>query len=385
VPPGAAIENPCPNRLAEILKELPLERAVLMPCADDWVKAVAELPAELARRFPVSMPPRPIVEAMLDKWRFSELLEREEVPHAKTWLLRSMEEAEALPGEEFEGAFLKPRVSQEFSRRYKAKAFSAKNREEALQLLRKTFEDGMAMVLQEYIPGPLTSHHLIEGFVDQYGRPTWFARQRLRMYPTPFGNSTLTMTVPFEKMAPAAEALRRMFLRTGFRGIFGAEFKYDERDGQFKLLEINARAWWYVEFAERCGLPVCKLAYLDALGQPGEPVEGYKAGRRWVHLSQDYLAYRELRRKGQLNLGSWVRSWLGAEDAMLRWSDPGPFLANLLRARKRLVVHRMREVMSPTAQKEEIPPANRPKPHRKREGSSTPARVGGTVPRQEAR
>jgi len=176
VPPGKPIENPRPSRLTEILKELPLERAVLMPCADDWVKAVAELPAELARRFPVSMPPRPIVEAMLDKWCFSELLEREEVPHPKTWLLRSMEEAEALPEEEFEGAFLKPRVSQEFSRRYKVKAFSAKNREEALQLLRKTFEDGMAMVLQEYIPGPLTSHHLIEGFVDQHGRPTWFAR-----------------------------------------------------------------------------------------------------------------------------------------------------------------------------------------------------------------
>jgi len=47
--------------------------------------------------------------------------------------------------------------------------------------------------------------------------------------------------------------------------VFSAEFKFDERDGLFKILEVNARPWWYVDFAARCGVDVCRMAYRDAL------------------------------------------------------------------------------------------------------------------------
>jgi len=60
--------------------------------------------------------------------------------------------------------------------------------------------------------------------------------------------------------------------------VFSAEFKFDERDGLFKLLEVNARPWWYVDFADRCGVDVCGMAFRDALGEEIEPVTGYKLG-----------------------------------------------------------------------------------------------------------
>ena len=63
-----------------------------------------------------------------------------------------------------------------------------------------------------------------------------------------------------------------------YRGIFSAEFKCDDRDGFFKILEVNARPWWYVEAAACAGMDVCSMAYHDALGPTVEPWLATKLG-----------------------------------------------------------------------------------------------------------
>src|SRR6266850_6479911 len=48
-------QSPDPAALADALRALSFERAVLMPCTDTWSAAVAGLPVELADRFPASI------------------------------------------------------------------------------------------------------------------------------------------------------------------------------------------------------------------------------------------------------------------------------------------------------------------------------------------
>ena len=123
------------------------------------------------------------------------------------------------------------------------------------------------------------------------------------------------------------EFLDHLLASIPYRGIFSAEFKYDHRDSTFKILEINARPWWYVEFAARQGVDVCRLAYLDALELPVESIQSYAIGRRCVYLPTDLHAYRELRSTHAIGLLSWIRSWVGADNALFVWDDPGPALA----------------------------------------------------------
>jgi len=59
-----------PAELAVFLAQLPLPRAVLIPCSDDWTKAVADLPESLRERFPASISTAPVIHTMTDKWRF---------------------------------------------------------------------------------------------------------------------------------------------------------------------------------------------------------------------------------------------------------------------------------------------------------------------------
>ena len=77
---------------------------------------------------------------------------------------------------------------------------------------------------------------------------------------------------PPSDVASAAGSLERLLRGIDYRGVFSAEFKHDERDGLFKILEVNARPWWFAGFAASCGLDVCDMSYRDALGERVEPV-----------------------------------------------------------------------------------------------------------------
>jgi D-aspartate ligase len=314
-----------PHTLAPFLRQLPLPGAVLVPCADDWAQAVSNLPRNLQDRFLSVTPASAVVETMVDKWRFAEFLRRTEIPHPRTELIADRAEAEILPRSEWQGKILKPLNSVEFSHKHGVKGFLVNSVDEALAALRKV---DFPIMLQEYIPGPATASFFLDGFVDHRGRMlACFARQRLRMHPEKLGNSTLMESIPLERVQGAREIMNRIVSATDYTGIFSSEFKYDERDRRYKIIEINVRPWWFVEFAARCGVDVCRLAYRDALGLPVSSVETYDVGRRCTFFPNDCRAYRTLRRTGTTSAWSWLKSWIGAQDALLELSDPMPFAA----------------------------------------------------------
>jgi predicted ATP-grasp superfamily ATP-dependent carboligase len=311
--------------LADILARCPLPSAVLLPCSDHAVNEIAALPPALAARFPASVSPPTVVAQLTDKARFAALLERVAVPRPLTVAVGSPDDVRSLPDAVFADAFLKPCDSSSFFARYGCKALRVGSRKEAVARLTELGAAGVGVILQEFIPGAASSHYLIDGFSDASGRVrALFARRRMRIYPADFGNSSYMVSVTLTDVAPAAEALRAILASLGYRGIFSAEFKLDERSGEFKILEINARAWWYVEFAGRCGIDVCRMAYDDALGRPVGEQRNYRAGARLIYPYIDLFAAREEWRAGRLSLAGWARSWLGAQQPHFNWSDPEP-------------------------------------------------------------
>ncbi len=313
--------------LAAFLQRLGLEQAVVLPCSDQWVRAAATLPADSRDRFRAPVAGSDTIDALLDKARLAELLARHGVPHPRT-----IEVGGTVPdevGDDVLGTwFVKPRDSQAFVRRFGVKGFRLTGRDDAETRLAAAAEAGLAVLLQEYVPGPPDTHYFVDGYVALDGRPlAFFARRRLRMYPPDFGNSTYHVSVPLDEVGDAVAHLRTLLAGSGYVGIFSAEFKRDERDGVLKLLEVNVRPWWYVEFAALCGVDVCALAYRDALGLPVETPAAYRIGRTCVLPGADVRAFRAVRRESGLGLVPWLRSWSGASHTVWRLDDPlpGPF------------------------------------------------------------
>ncbi|MEJ2482912.1 MAG: hypothetical protein P8049_07305 [Gemmatimonadota bacterium] len=324
----ATAGDPVPEGLAGWLQGLPLERAVLLPCSDIWVSSVAGLGPEVGARFPSSVADQTAIDRLVDKARFGETLARLEVPHPRSEIVETKDDLESVLETGFEGAFLKPRDSARFFRRFRCKAFRAETPDELASRLEQVADAGLGVIAQEYIPGPPSNHYFIDGFRDASGTVrALFARRRLRMYPPAFGNSTLMRSVAITEVAGAAESLQRLLAELRYRGVFSAEFKLDPRDQRFKLLEVNTRPWWYVDFAARCGVDVCSMAYRNALGGAVETVESYRIGVECVYPYMDLSACLALRRAGELSLTEWARSWIGAQQPVFRWDDPWPAIA----------------------------------------------------------
>lgn len=319
-PPRAADEAGLPG----YLDPLPFDRAVLMPCSDGWARAVAGLPPGIAARFRSSSPSTGTLDQVVDKTRFADLTRRAGVAHPATWPLSGSADLDAVPDDTFESAFLKPRDSQAFFRRYGVKGFWVRSRDEAARRLPELEAAGLGVQLQAYVPGPPENHVFVDGFVDRSGTVRCrFVRRRLRMFPPDFGNSTLMESIPPAEAPEAVAAAERLVAAAGYRGVFSLETKLDARSGACHALELNARAWWYVGFAVECGADVCRLAHEDALGEPVVTIATYRTGWRCAYPYYDWYAARPWER-GPAAVLSWAGEMIRARQPVWAWDDPCP-------------------------------------------------------------
>ena len=183
------------RQLADYLSRVPFERMVLIPCSDTWAETVASLPPELGERFPSFLSTHTVLRR-LTKETFASLVHQLEIPHPQTLFVHSVSDLDGVsltPGTQF---FLKARNSQKFIAKTGVKAYMVASPEQIRIRVGELSVAGLGVVLQEYIPGPPTNHYFVDGFTDGNGAIlARFARQRLRMYPPHFGNSTFLRSV----------------------------------------------------------------------------------------------------------------------------------------------------------------------------------------------
>ena len=307
-----------------MLEKLEYPRAVLLPCSDSWARKVAALPQALASRFRASSPSAAALDEVVDKARFAALARRAGVSHPESWPLDGPASLEQVPESAFATAFLKPRDSQAFFRRYGVKGMWVRSRAEAAGRLAEVEAAGHGMQLQRYVPGPPSNHVFVDGFVDRGGVVRChFVRRRLRMYPPDFGNSTLMESIRPSEAPDAVAAAERLLAAMDYRGIFSLETKHDEVSGACHALELNPRAWWYVGFAVDCGADVCRLAYEDALGEPVNTIATYAVGRRCAYPYYDWNAARPGAR-GIAAVLRWTSEMVRADQPVWAADDPGP-------------------------------------------------------------
>ena len=340
--PRSLAESRSVSALREVLERSGLEHAFLCPCSDDWTRAVSDL-AELAGHRFLSVVPTPVaLDRLQDKGRLAELLQELGVPMPLTRLIQDESDLSHLPQSTETFYFLKPTDSQLFLAHFGTKGMRVRTIEEARRRLREIIAAGMSVVLQEYIPGPCTEHYFVDGYVDRAGRiKALFARRRLRIYPPDFGNSTAMVSIPLNDVQQAVNSVCTVLHAVGYHGIFSGEFKRDPRDGRFKLLEINTRPWWFIDFAVRCGVDVCRMAYDDALGLPVAAVGNYKVGVTCVFPYYDFFAVQPMLADGRMTWRRWMHEIAAALQPVACWDDPFPATVAFSRIFKSAVRNRL--------------------------------------------
>ncbi|WP_369930711.1 hypothetical protein [Xanthomonas sp. NCPPB 2632] len=323
----------------EALADCALARAVIIAGADDAALWLAELPhTALGWRFPVSTASREVQRLLQDKSAFAGYLKAIHVPHPRTFRLTHAGDIDVIPFDTLGRVFLKPVNSQKFSDVTGVKGLWVEGADALRETWARFHAQGFRVIAQEYVPGPPSEHFFVDGFRDgQGGYAGLFARQRRRMSPPDFGNSSCSRAVPLSAVPEAVDSIRRVLDGLDYRGIFSAEFKRDPRDGACRLIEVNTRAWTYVEFAARCGVNVCAMAWADAQCLPvTRAASDYDTGGSCIDLYHDIASVRcspAARHPGWIRL---VIEWLRADLHVFRRDDPAPawhFIQGLLRKR----------------------------------------------------
>jgi len=122
--------------------------------------------------------------------------------------------------------------------------------------------------------------------------------------------------------APSAEFLQAI----DYYGLVELEYKRDRRDGEFKLLDVNARTWGYHSLGGAAGVDFAYLLYRDQLGARVPDLHA-RPGVRWVRLATDLPNAVVDLRAGSLRIRDYVRSLRTVDtEAVFSLRDPLPGL-----------------------------------------------------------
>jgi predicted ATP-grasp superfamily ATP-dependent carboligase len=194
------------------------------------------------------------------------------------------------------------------------------------------------LMLQEYIPGGDDTVWMFNGYFNARSECLMgMTGKKIRQYPVHRGATTLGICLRNEEVAHTTMAFMRAI---GYRGVLDMGYRFDARDGQYKVLDVNPRVGaTFRLFVSDSGMDVVRAMYLDATGQSVHPGTA-REGRRWIVEDLDLASSLRYRRERTLTVGAWLRSLRDVQEvAYFARDDLRPLLAMGLRRVQKLVRH----------------------------------------------
>lgn len=275
------------KNLFDTLMSMNEEMPVLMTSSDRMISFIARHRQSLSKKFHFNIPDTELIEALNDKKQETALIARMGIPVPKT-----VQELPADPND-LEDLIQFPILFKPYSFAAKAlfphKNAQVKNRSE-LRRFYDSHADALPVLLaQEIITGPDEYSWVAScTFDSSHNMLDCAMKQKIRMNPPHFGGSTFAISASNDEVY---ELTRRVGSALGYVGHAGIEFRWDERDGQYKYIECNPRMPDNVEFDEYCDMPTVWNSYLVALGEkPTKSARQQRDGVIFLDLRVDFAA-----------------------------------------------------------------------------------------------
>jgi D-aspartate ligase len=309
------------------------QRAVLFPCGDMNVALVSQHRESLEEWYHISLPAPEVVEMMRNKTSFYAYARREGFPIPRTVFLRSRADAEQAAKELTFPCILKPPArSLEWEEHGAVKLWTVADAEKLLTLFDRHHGWAKVLIAQEWIVGPDSNLYSCNFFFNANSEPVaTFVARKLRQWAPQRGVSSLGEECRNDVIL---DTTLRLFRGVNYRGLGYLEMKRDERTGEYFIMEPNiGRPTGRSAIAEAGGVELLYAMYCDAIGWPLPPnLEQKYTGVKWIHLRRDTQSALYYWRRGELTPKEWWRSVRGRKTyALFSWSDPAPFLGDLLR------------------------------------------------------
>jgi predicted ATP-grasp superfamily ATP-dependent carboligase len=194
---------------------------------------------------------------------------------------------------------------------------------------------GVTFLASEFIPGDDTNMYSYNAYRNQKGviLNEWIGK-KLTQYPDNFG-----MFSSASNEAPEIVKVqgRKLLEVIDLKGICEPEFKYDSRDGKYKLMEITHRSTMWHRLGFLSGVDINYTLYLDAIGREATKVQqNINEKVHFIYMKHEILNL--LFRKGYWKHFKYnVFGCRNREFAVYNSGDIKPFIYDLFELMKGLV------------------------------------------------
>ncbi|WP_326807778.1 ATP-grasp domain-containing protein [Streptomyces sp. NBC_01186] len=193
--------------------------------------------------------------------------------------------------------------------------------------------DSPGVLLQEYLPLEEAEDWIVHGYFSPESEPrALFTGVKVRSWPPHAGMTASARTVANPELA---ELTAGFVKRLGFTGVLDLDWRFDRRDGRYKLLDFNPRTGaQFRMFESESGVDVVRALHLDLTGR-AVPGGVQREGRRYLveHIDPAArLAYLYGRGRGYRT--PHAPSHTRAQGTELAWAaadDPLPAAVLLVR------------------------------------------------------
>ena len=313
-------------------------RSVLIPTSDIATMFVEDHAPALAGHFIFPNRDASLIRALCSKRDMYFLAKRWNVPAPQTSFPRSRADVlEYLTSARFPILFkpIYPYLALQSSRPWR---MALVHTERELLDHYDALEDPSApnVMLQEYIPGADHMTWTFNGYFDEQRECRLaFTGRKLRNFPPYFGQASFAVCENNEDVKTTAI---RFMTSIGYKGPLDLGFRYDARDGQYKVNDVNPRIGaMFRLFVGQNGMDVARALYQDMTGQPVTP-SFTPEGRKWIVEDVDLFSSIRYYRDGKFTLTQWINSFRAIQETtFLSRDDPWPIVgACLLDARRGL-------------------------------------------------
>lgn len=244
---------------------------LLIPCGDGYAELLSKNKEKLAPYYTFIANEYSLFEKLIDKVRFYEVCETYGLPYPETFILDRKQLVNGQFKEELPFAFpvaLKPANSVEWLSidfEGRKKAFIIDNREEFEQIVERIYQANYQseMIVQDFIPGDDSNMRVLNAYVDQnYQVRIMGLGHPLLEDPTPGSVGNYVVILPDENQE-IYETIEKFLKEIRYVGFANFDMKYDERDGKYKLFEINLRQGRSSFFLTLNGLNLAKFITED--------------------------------------------------------------------------------------------------------------------------
>ncbi|MGI6732872.1 MAG: ATP-grasp domain-containing protein [Anaerovoracaceae bacterium] len=221
------------------------EKVLLLGCGDSYVQLISANLDKLPDNVVAPYIPIHMMNDLINKEKFYAMCEEAGVDYPATFVHRKE------MGHEFRLPFgapyiIKPASGIEYWKHPfpgQKKVFKAETREELEGILDAVYGSGYSdsVIIQDFIPGDDTYMRVLTNYSDQRGKVKLMCLGHVLLEehtPHGIGNHAVIITESNEELE---DRFRNLLEGMNYVGFSNFDIKYDQRDGKYKVFEINTR------------------------------------------------------------------------------------------------------------------------------------------------